>query len=183
MAGLMYTPRPALAGRALGVPMGTRDMLSTPAAITMSMLPDITAWAAKCSACWDDPHCRSTVVPGTDSGRDEASTALRATFVACWPTWLTQPMITSSTWAGSAWLRRTSSSKHLGREIGRMPARELSAALAARRARGGDDVCLCHGYVSCSCIPGGMVARPARAGHRRKRRFRPGKTRGRCLPW
>jgi len=38
------------------VPMGTRLMLSTPAAMTQSMVPLITAWAAKCRACWEDPH-------------------------------------------------------------------------------------------------------------------------------
>src|SRR5690349_15268995 len=85
-------------------------MLSTPAAITASMLPAITAWAAKCSACCEEPHWRSTEVPGTDSGRLEASTALRATLVACSPTWLTQPRITSSTAAGSMPLRATSAS-------------------------------------------------------------------------
>ena len=40
-------------------------MLSTPAAITTSMLPAITACAAKCSACCDEPHCRSIDVAGT----------------------------------------------------------------------------------------------------------------------
>jgi hypothetical protein len=49
-----------LRGSVLGVPIGTRDMLSTPAAITTSMVPDITACAAKCSACCEDPHWRST---------------------------------------------------------------------------------------------------------------------------
>ena len=34
---------------------------------------DITACAAKCTACWDEPHCRSTVVPGTSSGSPAAS--------------------------------------------------------------------------------------------------------------
>ncbi len=36
--------------------MGTRVMLSTPAAITMSMVPLITAWAANCRACCEEPH-------------------------------------------------------------------------------------------------------------------------------
>ena len=58
-------------------------MLSTPPAITTSIAPDITACAAKCSACCEEPHCRSIVVPGTLSGSREASTALRATFIAC----------------------------------------------------------------------------------------------------
>jgi hypothetical protein len=110
MAGLMYVPSPALAGSALGVNIGTRVMLSTPAAITASIAPLITACAAKCSACCDEPHWRSMLVPGTDSGRLDASTALRAMLVACSPTWLTQPRITSSTAAGSMPLRATSAS-------------------------------------------------------------------------
>ena len=61
-------------------------MLSTPAAITTSYAPAITPCAAKCSACCDDPHCRSTVVPGTESGNPAASSALRLTLSACSPT-------------------------------------------------------------------------------------------------
>lgn len=38
----------------------------------------MTAWAAKCTACWDEPHWRSTVTPGTSSGRPAASHAVRA---------------------------------------------------------------------------------------------------------
>ena len=66
-------------------PIGTRVMLSTPAAITMSIVPDITAWAAKCSACCDEPHWRSIEVPGTLSGSFDARMALRATLTACSP--------------------------------------------------------------------------------------------------
>ena len=44
-------------------PIGTRLMFSTPAAITTSYAPAITPCAAKWGACWDEPHCRSTVVP------------------------------------------------------------------------------------------------------------------------
>ena len=53
-------------------------MLSTPAAITTSYAPAITPCAAKCSACCDDPHWRSTVVPGTDSGKPAASSGVAA---------------------------------------------------------------------------------------------------------
>ena len=58
-------------------PIGTRLMLSTPAAITTSYAPAITPCAAKWRACCDDPHCRSTVVPGTESGKPAARSALR----------------------------------------------------------------------------------------------------------
>jgi hypothetical protein len=68
------------------VPIGTRLIDSTPAAITTSYAPAITPCAAKCSACWLDPHCRSTVVPQTVSGKPAASAALRPTFRPCSPT-------------------------------------------------------------------------------------------------
>ena len=66
------------------------------------MVPDITACAAKCSACCDEPHCRSTEVPGTLSGSFEAMMALRAMLLDCSPACITQPMITSSIWSGAA---------------------------------------------------------------------------------
>ena len=110
MLGLIELPKPFCAGSVDGSPIGTRVMLSTPAAMTMSMVPDITACAAKCRACWEEPHWRSTEVPGTLSGRREASTALRAILPDCSPAWPTQPMITSSIKAGSAPVRSTSAS-------------------------------------------------------------------------
>src|SRR3954447_23049671 len=88
--------------------MGTLVMTSTPPATATSYCPEITPAAAKCTACWDDPHCRSSVVPGTDSGQPAPSTALRATLRACSPTWLTTPQTTSSTTAGSTPVRSTS---------------------------------------------------------------------------
>ena len=39
-------------------------MFCTPPATTRSFVPLITAWAAKCTACCDEPHWRSMVVPG-----------------------------------------------------------------------------------------------------------------------
>ena len=88
-------------------PIGTRVIDSTPAATTTSYAPAITPWAAKCRACWPDPHCRSTVVPGTVSGNPAARAALRARFRPCSPVWLTQPAMTSSIRAGSRSLRST----------------------------------------------------------------------------
>ena len=75
-------------------------MFCTPPATTTSAVPDITACAAKCTACCDEPHCRSTVTPGTWSGSPAASHAVRAMSPACGPTVSTQPKITSSTAAG-----------------------------------------------------------------------------------
>ena len=48
-------------------------MFCTPPATTRSSVPDITACAAKCTACCDEPHCRSMVTPGTSSGSPAAS--------------------------------------------------------------------------------------------------------------
>ncbi len=86
-------------------PIGTRVMDSIPGPMATSMAPEMTAWAAKWMACWADPHWRSTVVPGTDSGYPAASAALRAMFMACSPTVIVQPMTTSSTMPGSRSLR------------------------------------------------------------------------------
>ncbi len=86
-------------------PIGTRVIDSTPPATTRSAWPALTAAAAKCRACWLEPHWRSRVVPGTDSGQPAARTALRAMFQDCSPTCDTQPQMTSSTRAGSNPLR------------------------------------------------------------------------------
>jgi len=90
---------------AIDAPIGTRVITSTPLAMTASYAPAITPCAAKCAACWLEPHWRSTVVPGTDSGHPAASTALRAMLRLCSPTCITQPITTSSTCDGSRLLR------------------------------------------------------------------------------
>src|SRR5689334_14199076 len=82
-------------------PIGTRDMDSTPPATTTSYWPAISPAAAKCTDCWLEPHCRSTVTPGTDSGQPAVSTAVRAMSRACSPACMTQPQMTSSTISGS----------------------------------------------------------------------------------
>ena len=51
-------------------PIGTRVMTSTPAAMTMSLAPAMTAWAAKWAACWEEPHWRS--IGGADDRLGEA---------------------------------------------------------------------------------------------------------------
>jgi hypothetical protein len=97
-----HRPGPRLLRRSPGVP-GRIPRRARPAgaAIATSYWPEISLAAAKCTACWEDPHCRSTVVPGTDSGQLADGTAVRATSNVCSPTWLTQPQATSSTTAGS----------------------------------------------------------------------------------
>src|SRR5437764_5456293 len=68
----------------------------------------MTPCAAKWADCCDEPHWRSTLVPTTDSGNPAARAALRPMFRPCSPVCMTQPMITSSTSAGSRSLRSTS---------------------------------------------------------------------------
>src|SRR3954454_15365116 len=82
-------------------PIGTRDIDSTPPATTTSYCPATSPAAAKCTDCWLDPHCRSSVTPVTVSGQPAASTPLRAMSKVCSPTWDTQPQTTSSTTPGS----------------------------------------------------------------------------------
>jgi hypothetical protein len=53
--------RPASIAALIGMAL----MFCTPPASTRSIVPDNTACAAKCTACWLDPHCRSIVTPGT----------------------------------------------------------------------------------------------------------------------
>ena len=82
-------------------PIGTRDIISTPAETTRSSWPAITAAAALKFVCIDEPHCRSTVVAETSTGQPAASTAIRPTFHPCSPICVTQPICTSSISAGS----------------------------------------------------------------------------------
>src|SRR5580692_2576955 len=96
-------------GSATDEPIGTMLMLSTPAAITRSCVPDRTPCAAKCTACCEEPHCRSMVTPGTLSGSPADSQAFRAMSIVCGPICETQPMMTSSTADGSAPVRVISS--------------------------------------------------------------------------
>ncbi len=106
-------------------PMGMADMFCTPAATTTSAVPDMTAWAAKCTACCDEPHWRSTVVPGTCSGSPAASQAVRAMSPACGPMASRQPMTTSSTAPGSMPVRSISALRVIApRSAGWIPASE-----------------------------------------------------------
>ena len=82
-------------------PIGMRLMISTPQASATSTVPDPTSELATFVACCDEPHCVSTVVAATDSGRPAVSHAVRATLKDCSPIWLTQPPTTWPTSAGS----------------------------------------------------------------------------------
>src|SRR6059058_3021505 len=89
-------------------PIGTRDIISTPPDTTRSSCPDQTAAAALKFVCIEEPHCRSTVVPATETGQPAVSATLRPMFHACSSTCVTQPHCTSSISAGSTPFRATS---------------------------------------------------------------------------
>jgi hypothetical protein len=81
--------------------MGNWLIFCTPPATTRSAVPLMTAWAAKCTLCCEEPHCRSIVTPGTDSGKPAASAQVLAMSPACDPIASMQPKMTSSMAAGS----------------------------------------------------------------------------------
>ena len=124
--------------------IGTALMFCTPPATTRSAVPDMTACAAKCTACCEEPHCRSTVTPGTSSGRPAASQQVRAMLPACGPIVSTQPKITSSTAAGSTPERSHQRAQHVRAEVGRVDAGKRAAAPADRGAQGVYQVCDGH---------------------------------------
>ena len=123
----------------------------------------MTPAAAKCTACCDDPHCRSTVVAGTDSGQPAARTALRATLTPCSPIWPTQPQTTSSTLAAS---RPTLSTRALSttaeRSTGWTP--DARPALAERGTNRLDNHRVAHVFSSIVLV---TVSKPAAASQRR----------------
>src|SRR3954447_20082539 len=88
-------------------PIGTRDIISTPADTTRSSCPAITAAAALKFVCIEEPHWRSTVVADTSTGQPAAIVAMRPTFQPCSPICVTHPICTSSTSRGSRSERAT----------------------------------------------------------------------------
>ena len=138
-------------------------MFCTPPATTRSAVPLSTAWAAKCTACWDEPHCRSTVTPGTSSGSPAASQAVRAMSPACGPMVSTQPNTTSSTAArvdaGPVQQRRDD----VPAEIGRVRAGQPAAAAADRGAHRVDQERLGHRASSAQPRPPAATHRWPRA--------------------
>ena len=75
-------------------------MCSTPEPMTTSWMPAAISAAPKLTACWAEPHWRSTVVAAASIGRPSCSQALRATLKPCSPNCCTQPAMTSSTSLG-----------------------------------------------------------------------------------
>ena len=129
-------------------PIGTWLMFCTPPATTRSAVPLSTAWAAKCTACWDEPHCRSTVTPGTASGRPAASHAVRAMSPAWGRPSSTQPNITSSTAFGSTWVRVSSSLMTCAPRSAGCARGQAAAAAGDGSAHGVDNEGLGHGVLS-----------------------------------
>jgi hypothetical protein len=76
-------------------------------------MPLMTAWAAKLTPWRLEPHWRLTEVPVTVTGKPAIRAAVRAMFMPCSPVCVTQPMITSSTWAGSTLARSSSAAIHM----------------------------------------------------------------------
>ncbi len=134
--------------------IGIWFMFWTPPATTTSLVPLMTAWAAKWTACCADPHWRSTVVPGTSSGRPAASQQVRAMS----PAW--GPMVSHAAedhvldGARVDVVAIDDGPKDVGADVGRMDARQASLLAADRRADGVDDVRFGHGSGS-SCVEGG----------------------------
>src|SRR5215218_184430 len=89
--------------------MGIRLIASVPQPTATSTTPELTRDAASAVACWEEPHCASTVVAATEIGSPAPSQALRVTFKACSPTCPTQPPTTWPTSFGSIPVRSTSS--------------------------------------------------------------------------
>ena len=86
-------------------------MCSTPEPMAQSSTPEPIWAAAKFTACWPDPHWRSSVVAGVSIGRPASSQALRPMLKPCSPNCCTQPVITSSTSEASTPERSISSER------------------------------------------------------------------------
>ena len=133
----------AAAGDLQVAPIGTRDIDSTPPATTTSYCPAISPAAAKCTDCWEDPHCRSMVTPGTDSGQPAASTALRAMSKVCSPTWQTHPDdVVDQARVDAGALRQRP--QHVRRQVDGVDAGQSTVALADRGPDGLDDHRVTH---------------------------------------
>ncbi|MCY1220328.1 hypothetical protein D9M72_323380 [compost metagenome] len=130
----MYPPNPALAARIADEPMGTCVMLSTPAAITMSMLPDITA----------GPEMQRllrgaalAINRGSRHGLGQAGSQHRVAGLLASLADAAQDHVFDQDRIRAA--ARDQRIEHLGGEVDRMPAREAAAAAASGPAGRGND--------------------------------------------
>ena len=81
-------------------------MFSIPPAIAASISPAAICWAAVTTACAPEPQTRLTVIAGTDTGTPPPIAAWRAGFMRL-PAWMTLPITTEPTAAGSIPERRS----------------------------------------------------------------------------
>ena len=138
-------------------------MFCTPPATIRSFVPLITAWAAKCTACWLEPHCRSIGgarhLLGQPGGEPRRCGRCRR---PAGRSRRRSRSTTSSTAAGSMPVRSISAEIDVRAEVGRVHLAQPAAAPADRRAHGVDDVGLGH---RCSCRLGvrSVASRIARA--------------------
>src|SRR3546814_1195124 len=79
------------------LPIGTRLMLSAPPATTTSHAPAMISPTATLTAASEEPHLRSTVLPGMFSGQHAPSNEVRSILALCSPLWVKQPKTSSST--------------------------------------------------------------------------------------
>ncbi len=131
----------------------------------------MTPCAAKWIACCDDPHWRSIVVAGTDSGQPAASTALRPMLSDCSETCMTQPMIDVVDQRRVELVALGDGLERLGGQVDGVPAPELPVALAAGRPDSVDDDCGGH---DASSNPAGSPALPVQIARHSTRRPRGG---------
>ncbi len=118
-------------------------MVCTPPATTRSLVPLMTAWAAKCAACCDEPHWRSMVVPGTSSGRPAASQQVRAMSPAERPDGVdaTEEHVLDGAGVDAGALDQRA--QHVSAEVGGVDLAEAALAPPDRGADGVDDVGVC----------------------------------------
>ena len=121
-------------------------MFCTPPATTRSAVPLMTAWAAKCTACCDEPHCRSIGHAGHVLGEAGGQPAVRAMSPACGPSVSMQPKIDVVDGVGvGARVAVEQRGDHVRAEVGRVHLRQRAAAPADRGADGVDEIGLRHG--------------------------------------
>ena len=122
-------------------PIGTRDMLSTPPATTMSSQPLATFCAARFTASRPDAQKRLICMPATLKSQPAFSAAVFAITEPCSPTGETTPITMSSSSAGSKPWRCCSLRSKPGEQVDRLDLVQAAVllALAARRAHGVED--------------------------------------------
>ncbi len=125
-------------------PIGTRDIISTPAETTTSSSPARIAVAALKFVCIDEPHWRSTDVPHTVSGQPAISGTIRPMFQPCSPICVTQPICTSSTSPGSTPVPLDERVQDAAPRARRRACRKRPVPPPDRRAEGVDDQRVAH---------------------------------------